>query len=491
MPYLIKYSSEIGTKSVRMKWRFIRKLAENLRSGLKISLPKEEAKKCRVEPYSNHIILEGGPDLQGLLERTAGIQYFVKSESFHFEGKEDFLNRASEKFRPLVEHSESFAIKARTRGETPVRRKEVEIELGDRLVDLAPVDLDHPDITCYVEIDGEQVHLYSQKHPGMGGVPLGIQGTALNLFSGGIDSPVAAWRTYRIGLDQHFLFFDLGGQEQKRGSFELFSYLKKQYGQGSSAKLIEVDLIPVVGEIRKAEARYQNLILKYAFYRIAEGIARIHSAHSLITGESLGQVSTQTGRNLITLDRCIPMSVHRPLFSFTKEEITAQAKRIGTYDRSYKGQEFCALASKKVTTGASYKELMRALEQIELEPLIEEAIEGRLLWDLNTKGELEARDPERKRQKEAKSMEEAEKIDPSGADHVIDLRSDEELGDNEPQGERIPFERAMEEYFHWDKNASYHFICNYGSKSRIIAHYMRKEGFRADHSEGGVLEHRT
>ncbi len=489
MPYLVKYSSEIGTKTTRMKWKFIKKLAENIRSGLKVNYPREVWKEVRVHNRSNHIIIEeGDAELSELLERVAGIQYFVRAESFTFEDEESFCEKASAFFRPLLDGHESFAVKARSRGEVSIGRKRCEILLGDRLVDLAPVNLDRPSITCHVELDYDTVHLYTQKFPGMGGTPLGIHGTAMNLFSGGIDSPVAAYRTYRIGLDQHFIFFDLGGQEQKRNTFELFRFLKKNYGSGSSGKLIEVDLIPLIEEIRKAEGRYQNLILKYVFYRIAEGIARIHSASSLITGESLGQVSTQTNRNLITLDRCINMSVHRPLFSFTKSEIKTIAERIGSYDEAYKGQEFCALTTKKVTTGASYKELTRALSALDLEAKISEAIEGRLLWDLNTKGELEAREPgskHREKEKRASSSDPS----PSEADHVIDLRSDEEIASsNMPlQGEHIPFEQAMDEYFHWDPEASYLFVCNYGSKSRIIAHYMQKEGFKAFYREGGVV----
>jgi rhodanese-related sulfurtransferase len=182
--------------------------------------------------------------------------------------------------------------------------------------------------------------------------------------------------------------------------------------------------------------------------------------------------------------------VHRPLFSFTKGEIKNAAERIGTYDGSYKGQEFCALATKKVTTGASYKELMQALPGSELEERMKEAIESRILWDLNTKGELEAREPGFKhREKEKRSNK--KELDASSADHVIDLRTDDEIAESDMpvQGERIPFEQAMEDYFHWDRSASYFFICNYGSKSRIIAHYMEKEGFEAAHSEGGAIKH--
>ncbi len=489
MPYLIKYSSEIGTKTTRMRWKFIKKLAENIRSGLKSNFPREIWKKVKVHTRSNHLIIEAEADLGLFLETVAGIQYFVRAESFDLTDEDELLDRATTVFRPLVQERRTFAIKARARGDVPMKKKQVEIELGNRLTDLAKVDLDDPDISCHVELDNRTAHLYTDKHYGMGGTPLGIQGTALNLFSGGIDSPVAAYRTYRIGLDQQFLFFDLGGQEQKRNAFQLYRFLKRCYGHGSSGKLIEVNLIPAIEAILKVEPRYQNLILKYVFYRTAEAIARIHSASSLITGESLGQVSTQTHRNLLTLDRCIHLSVHRPLFSFTKAEIKEVAERIGSYDGSYKGKEFCALATKKVTTGASYKELTKALSGIELERTIQDAVESRILWDLNTKGELEARQPGFKHREKAKRAN-AKELNASNADHVIDLRSDEEIASSDMplQGEQIPFEKAMEDYFHWNKAASYFFVCNYGSKSRIIAHYMEKEGFKAAHSEGGILK---
>lgn len=490
MPYLIKYSSEIGTKSTRMKWKFIKKLAENIRSGLKMAYPREVWKKIELDKRSNHLILFSEDDIGPFLKRVSGIQYFVRADSFEFTDEESLCARASDLFRPRLEGKSSFAVKARARGNTPIQKKKVEVLLGDRLVDLAPVNLDNPSFTCYVELDHNTVHLYSTKHYGMGGTPLGIQGMGLNLFSGGIDSPVSAYRSYRVGLDQHFIFFDLGSQEQKRNAFRLYRYLKQHFGYGSSGKLIEMDLMPVIQEILKADARYQNMILKYVFYRAAESVARIHSASSLITGESLGQVSTQTHRNLLTLDRCINMSVHRPLFSFTKSEIKDIAERIGSYDKAYKGKEFCALATKKVTTGASYKELMQALGGIGIEDKLHQAIEERLLWDLNTKGELEARKPAAKhREKEKRAAHDRGTLTADNADHVIDLRSDEEIAESDMpvQGERVPFEKAMEDYFHWDPEASYFFVCNYGSKSRIIAYYMNKEGFAATYSEDGVV----
>lgn len=488
MVYLVKYSTEIGTKSTRMKWKFIQKLRENIRSGLKANFERESWKGMEVHCQDNHILIDAPSGLREFLQRVSGVQYFAEAESFPFGGEEDMIARAAAFFRPKVSGKRSFAVRGRVRKNKGSKRRDIEVALGNELIAEAPVDLDDPEITCFLELDEDRFHLYTQKVAGMGGAPLGVQGTCINLFSGGIDSPVAAWRAYRIGLDQHFLFFDLGGPEQKRKVFELYGYLKRSYGHGSIGKLIEVDMMPVVAGIMKAAPRHQNLILKYVFYRIAEVIGRIHGVHSLISGESLGQVSTQTGKNLATLDRTIRTSVHRPLFAFSKEEITAQAREIGTFERSYKGKEFCALAQKKVTTGASYKELMGAISGLELDPLIEEAIDARILWDLNTKGELEARES-RGREPGKKAEEEKEQMfRQEDADRVIDLRSDDELGEAEVQGERIPFEKAMEDYFHWDKDKRYFFVCNYGSKSRIIAHYMQKEGFEAGYSDGGVVK---
>jgi len=169
----------------------------------------------------------------------------------------------------------------------------------------------------HVEVRDDRAFFYTEAVAGPGGLPLGAEGRALALVSGGFDSAVAAWRMMKRGLALDYAFFNLGGSQHQR------------------------DVL-----------RVAKLLLKRLMLKASEQIAQELGVRALVTGEALGQVSSQTLQNLVVITEATELLVLRPLLGLDKEEIVAQARAIGTYEISASVQEYCALVPRKPATRA-------------------------------------------------------------------------------------------------------------------------------------------
>ena len=471
--YIVRYSGELGTKDKATRWRFINKLAANIGKAIIAKYGKAAAEQTEIHHGWDRTFVTSPERIDSLLARIAGIKSFSKVTEQEFENLDDLAEKAGKHFVDEVT-GKAFAVRCKRKANNcPFSRKDIEIKVGDRLVKYGKVNLSNPEITCYVDIGQESCYFYTLRNAGIGGYPVGSQGKALTLLSGGIDSPVAVWYMFRKGIDQNFLYFDLGGAEQKGLVIRNYKYLVNNWGAGSKGKLIIVDFIPVINEIMKAPTVFQNMVLKYCFYKTAEVLVRESKAEAIITGESIGQVSTQTLKNLLALDQVIPHLVVRPLAVLDKEEITAKAQQIGTYEMAYKGKELCALAGKGVVTGTSYKKLLKIAESLILMPLIEEALSKKQVIGIDD----EAKAPGK--EKKGQVLPEDRKI--------IDLRTADEVSEF-PIGkvENIPFQEAWADFYHWDKDEKYFLVCNVGNQSAMLMQYMEEEGFDVEQLEGGV-----
>ncbi len=177
------------------------------------------------------------------------------------------------------------------------------------------------------------------------------------LISGGIDSPVAAWYGLRRGLEVHYLFCCLGGPLQLWGPTATAHYLARHWSYGYRPKLYTADFNALLEEFNNLNSHYRNILLKRYLMRAADQLARHIGADAIITGESLGQVSSQTLSNLNTIDCVVPRLVLRPLIGFDKTEIIARAREIGTLSISEKVPEFCNLAVSKPRTRSRAEDL--------------------------------------------------------------------------------------------------------------------------------------
>ncbi|ELZ34483.1 thiamine biosynthesis protein [Halogeometricum pallidum JCM 14848] len=216
--------------------------------------------------------------------------------------------------------------------------RDLNVEGGRLIEELtgATVELDDPDRTYRIEVRGDEAFVSVVRFDGPGGLPLGTQGRVAVLVSGGIDSPVAAWRLMRRGCVPIPVYVDIGdygGADHRARAFEVVRTLAAR-APGEDLRPRVVDGAAVVDRLVAAVDDTRMLSLRRAMLVMAEAVARRDGAHSIATGESLGQKSSQTGPNLAVTDAAATLPVHRPLSTTDKSDIVEEARRLGTYDDS-------------------------------------------------------------------------------------------------------------------------------------------------------------
>jgi len=261
----------------------------------------------------------------------------------------------------------------------PLNSQQINGALGEfvRKLTNANVRMDNPDLVCFVEIVGNRTFLYFEKVPGEGGLPSGTGGRVLCLISGGIDSPVAAFRLMRRGcrvLYIHFHSFPdttVESQEKVRRILEILSLYQLES---------ELFLVPFA-DIQRAIVAYAPPPLRVVLYRrfmlrIAEAVARRERAAALVTGDSLGQVASQTLENLRTVSAVASLPVFRPLIGDDKEDIIRIARRIGTYGISIlPDQDCCSLfVPRHPETTSRIDQVDLAEQPLEIDKLVHSAL---------------------------------------------------------------------------------------------------------------------
>lgn len=466
MDLMLKIAGEIGTKSAPTRRRFLRALATNARAALRRAGIRGE-----VEPrWSRVFVRTEDPSAREALSRVFGVHSVAETTPLRFGSLDELVENAAERLRPVV-RDRSFALRVRRRGEHDFRSRDVAVSLGNALVGgSGGVNLEDPDVEVPIEISGDVAHVLTAVTPGPGGLPLGVGGRALALFSGGFDSPVAAWMTMRRGMAADLLVCDLGGCGQVDAALNVARDLATTWAPGVEPAAYVVDLAPVVSALRaKVEGGIRQVVLKRAMYRAGTLVAQRAAAEALVTGEALGQVSTQTIRNLSVAEDAAGVPVLRPLIGMDKEEIIARARRIGTHDASALVQEHCNIATGRVETAARLHAVVGAEGRLD-DSFIEAAVERAVKVDLTTWAP-------------GPTPEHVVDEIPEGA-IVVDVREPEggpAVGDL-----RLPFGQAREWIPSLDPAGTYVFVCARGNLSEMVAHDLRLRGIDAYSLAGGV-----
>lgn len=228
----------------------------------------------------------------------------------------------------------------------PITSPEVCRILGARFLEALPgfrVDLHKPDINVHVEIRSGNSLIFSDTIPGPGGMPVGCSGNGLLLLSGGLDSPVAGWMSMKRGIKIsaiHFFSYPYTGERSKKKVVDLAEKISV-YNQGSM-RLYVVNFTSIQDEIRKhCPEEYRVTIMRRMMLRIAEQAAQKDGAKVLLTGESIGQVASQTIESMSVISQSCSMLQLKPLACMDKVEIMDKARQIGTYDISILPFEDC------------------------------------------------------------------------------------------------------------------------------------------------------
>ncbi len=373
---LIHYH-EIGLKG-RNRGRFEQQLLTNIARALK------GLSRGAVRRLSGRIVLELAPDAEtgAIRERLADVFGIANcSEAVRVPNAIEHIRVGA---WDVVRRKDfgSFKIAAR-RGDKsfPLTSEEINRDVGAHVQTLsrAQVKLDDPDLTCHVEVSYQGAFIYTGKTPGPGGLPVGANERAVSLLSSGIDSPVASYKTMKRGVRLSFVHFHsqpYTNRSSQRNTEELVRVLTRYQYRST------LYLVPFVEIQRRvmthAPPGYRVILYRRAMLRIAEAIAEREGAQALVTGESVGQVASQTLSNMRAIEEATALPVLRPLSGDNKEEIIDLALRIGTYDISIEPYEDCCtvFVPKHPETRADLNVVHEIEPELDLPPLIDQALKS-------------------------------------------------------------------------------------------------------------------
>ena len=473
--FLLRYAGEVTTKGKGTRLQFQRRLGNNIKQALEST----GFKGCQVEREWSRLFVRA-PRAAALevLPRIFGLQSLSPVISRPWKTMDDVVDAGEELYGDLV-RDKIFAVRTRRGGEKrwiPFRSADVDRALGSRLYDRsAGVNLKNPEVGIHIEIREEEAFFFQDRIAAPGGLPLGTEGRALALVSGGFDSGVAAWNLLKRGVKLDYLFCNLGGSAHLEGVLRVMKLISERWSYGYRPRLYSVDLQPAVAELQAStDPRYWQILLKRMMFQAADRTARRIRVEALVTGEAVGQVSSQTLRNLRVIEHATDFIVLRPLIGLNKEEIVNQARKIGTYELSAVVPEYCALQAKKPATHARLKDVLA--EEEKLPPrLIETALEGAETIKLADLDPADLSDP-------TLATEEI----PEGA-VVIDLRSATAYsGWHYPGAQHLDYFDAQRSAQDFAKDKTYVLYCEVGLKSAHAAETLRSHGHHALHFQGGL-----
>jgi len=375
MKSIVVHYQEIALKGNNRPW-FISRLVRNLRratSGLDIRAVRALMGRIEIQlgPETSW------PEVRDRLARVFGVGNFAQAGRAPL----DLDAIAGEILRDLGDRQvKTFRVSARRADKRyPLTSPQIEREVGGRIKEAKgwTVDLANPGLTIHVEALTNEAFYFFGKERGAGGLPVGTSGHVVCLLSGGIDSPVAAWRMMRRGCRVQFVHFhsypilSRASQEKVR---ELATLLT-QYQYDS-----RLFLVPF-GEIQQRVVLSVAPPLRVVVYRrlmmrIAETIALQHRGQALVTGEVVGQVASQTIENMTSINNVASMPILRPLIGMDKEEITAEAQRLGTYPVSIiPDQDCCTLFTPNhPVTKARWIDVERAEQPLPIADIVRGAV---------------------------------------------------------------------------------------------------------------------
>ncbi|HEX4964475.1 MAG TPA: THUMP domain-containing protein [Thermoanaerobaculia bacterium] len=476
---ILRLSGDFYTKARRTRMRFLRRLAANLEAGL-----NQHGIPHRLEKTWSRLYLTtpepAAAEAAEVAARVFGIQSVSAVERRTWERLEDLVALGVETFAEAV-RGKSFAVRATRRGERDrigFDSARVEIALGRALLDAGAgrVNLSAPEVTAHVELEPGAVHLFFDKVRGHGGLPIGVEGRAVALVSGGFDSAVASWLMLKRGVQLDYVFCNLGGTAHRLGVLKVMKAVAERWSYGTSPRLHEVDLAPLVGELRqKVQPQHWQIVLKRLILRAGAAVAHRGGRLALITGDAIGQVSSQTLQNLAVISQASPaMPVLRPLLGFNKEEILETARRIGIYDLAAAVAEYCDLMPVRPATRAILQDVLR--DEAALDPSrLDGLVDSRRIF------ELREVDPETV----ASPVPEVDHL-PAGAT-LLDLRAGAAYRSwHYPGALHLDLPQALAAYRSFDPGRPYVLVCEVGLKSAHLAEKMQEAGFTAFQLKGGI-----
>ena len=261
----------------------------------------------------------------------------------------------------------------------PLKSPEISREIGGVILSTVrgiKVDVHNPDVIVTVEVRDEYAYIRAGQEPGAGGLPLRSAGRGLLLLSGGIDSPVAGCMMAKRGLEIEALHFESFPYTSERAKEKVMQLAQEMCEFCSKIHVHVISLTHIQEELRdNCQEDYFTILLRIFMMRLAERCARNYKCHALITGESLGQVASQTLKAIEVTDSVVNLPVFRPCIGLDKNEIIIQARHYGTFETSILPFEDCCtvFTPRHPKTQPKIEDVMRELEKVNVDELLEEA----------------------------------------------------------------------------------------------------------------------
>ncbi|WP_053957682.1 tRNA uracil 4-sulfurtransferase ThiI [Inediibacterium massiliense] len=388
---LIARYGEIGLKGHNKSY-FVNKLLGHIRGNLK------DLGKMSVQHVGGLVFIDMGDyDEEDVIERVKKV-FGIVSVSPTYKIQKDMESiyegaLAQVEERMEEENIKTFKVEAR-RGDKSFSLTSPELcrEIGGFILshtENLKVDVHHPEMILYVDIR-DKAYIYSKKIPAYGGMPLGTNGKAMVLLSGGIDSPVAAWMMAKRGMEieaVHYHSYPFTSERAKEKVIDLAKILCQYCG---NIKLHSVNLLPIQKEINEKCPEEEMTILSRRFMmKIAQKIALKREANALVTGESIGQVASQTIQGLTVTNHAVDLPVFRPLIALDKVDIMDIAKKIDTFETSILPYEDCCTVflPKRPVTKPRLERILISESNLDVEKLVDEAVESMEVIDISIEEE--------------------------------------------------------------------------------------------------------
>ncbi|MEA2092861.1 MAG: tRNA uracil 4-sulfurtransferase ThiI [Patescibacteria group bacterium] len=360
---------------IALKGKNRRFFEERLVSNIRKVVPEGKVSS----PRGRIVILTEKENTEEKIKKIPGINYLFVAEVVSSE-KDEIIKKAVslmskgdyKTFRVTVKRADkSFSILS----------SDFASQIGAEVVKATgkKVNLSNPEKTCYIEITKKETYIYTDKIKGLGGLPIGTGGVAVSLLSGGIDSPVASFRMIKRGVKNIFVHFHAYPTTSKQSQEKVERIVKILSGFQGESVLFLVPFDEIQKEVVLNTSDKTRVLLYRRFMaRIAEVIAKKEGAKAVITGESLGQVASQTVENITVMEDALSLPVFRPLIGHDKEEIIREAEELGSYDISILPEEDCCVRflPKNPQTKGKIKEVEKEEEKIDIKKMIDKALKG-------------------------------------------------------------------------------------------------------------------
>ena len=374
---IIARYGEIGLKSPKIRSRFERKLVKNIKATF----------ECDVNRNQGRIYIFPRDFDEGIekLNRVFGVVSYSPATSTNtdYADIDETLTRYASDLvdEGILDENTKFAIKCRRVGTHDFTSQEMAAHCGGvvRNVVMAPVDLTNPDLTIFVEIRENDAYIYHEKIRGPGGLPLGTQGKVIVLLSRGIDSPVAAYMMMKRGCEVVALHCnnDPFSGPKVTENFNLLVDQLNIYARGVPIKKRIIDYGEYLSVAKeKAPEKMTCVLCKSGMYRIAEKLAVKLGADAIVDGSSVGQVASQTLSNILATRYGVEVPILSPLIGLDKEEITAIAKEIGTFEISKIDDGGCSAVPRYPETHADLERVKKACEDMDQDVEVQKAFEN-------------------------------------------------------------------------------------------------------------------